>query len=213
VNINYKHHSWNRGLCHRTKRHIHKEELKNGNPIIVHELGKSQRYTKCSSPRFLSSFMMSLHCTSLTKLLIMYWSYIHTTGAVHKMEELAKIWKGVPTASTSCFWFRKLRDIVQALIWHPCTQNPQFGLVYCLSGAMESEPTDITTHRSLVEAHTIFHYWTLQTPRRTNVQGNCKFPSLVYRHQKDLNSKENISTITKIKTWPPRVDPAQCIVL
>jgi hypothetical protein len=30
------------------KRHVQKEKLKNGNPIIVHELGQSQRYTKCS---------------------------------------------------------------------------------------------------------------------------------------------------------------------
>jgi hypothetical protein len=35
---------------------------------------------------------------NVLKLLI-----IHTTGAVHKMEELAKICKGIPTASTSCF--------------------------------------------------------------------------------------------------------------
>jgi hypothetical protein len=82
-------------------------EAENGNPIIVHELGKYQRFTKCIWPRFLSSFMMSLHCKSLNKLPLMYWSYIHTTGAVHKMEEIAKICKGIPIATMSWFWFRK----------------------------------------------------------------------------------------------------------
>jgi hypothetical protein len=146
VNINYKHHSWNSRLGHRITRHrrrswkwksyhcswawkvpeIYKMQLTKI-PVIIHD-----EFTLYKS-----------HQTAYNVL-----RYIHTSGAVHKMEELSKICKGVPTASTSCFWFRKLRDIVQALIQHPCTQNPQFGLVYRLSGAMKSEPTDITTQHT-----------------------------------------------------------------
>ncbi len=100
------------------------------------------------------SFLMSLHCKSLNKLpLCIEAISILLVLSTRQRNKPRYVRAFRPPPRLDSDSEKRHNSSVDSAPLHP---KPPLGLVYRLSSAMRSAPIDITTHRSLVEAPTIF---------------------------------------------------------